>query len=148
MPQPRLRWIASILTVVLAVVVVGLTVGKRMWVHDNIHKGLQRHAAAITAALNEKGARVTEAHVVDGVPGVVQAVALEVDGKQIRLLEFDLSKEAQAAEVKHVHEHHSTKILGAERPAEDEGGIVIIDFEDHPRKEQLLDAFHKGGSSK
>lgn len=148
MPQPRLRWMAAILTILSAVIVIGLVFGKRLWVHDNIHQSLQRRAAAITAALNEKGARVTDTHLVDGLPGVEQVVALEVDGKQIRLLEFDVSKEAQAAELKHIHEKHSTKVLGAERPAEDEGGIVIIDFEDHPRKEQLLDAFHKGGSGK
>jgi hypothetical protein len=142
MPPPSWRWKARILTVVLGTLVVGVIMGKRLWVAETIHVPLQQRAAAISAELRSRGVRVGEPEVVSGVTGVEQAVALDIDGQKVHLLEFDPSKDAEAAELRRVHEQHTTRVLGTEQPAEDELGIVIVDFEHHPQKEQILKSFH------
>jgi hypothetical protein len=144
--KARRRWIVPTLTVAIAIGVVSLIIYKRLWVHQGVHEPLQRRAAELTAALMANGLNVGEPQRADAVPGVEQVVVVDVGGRPIRLLEFDMSNDAQAKEVRHIHGAHSTTALGVEQPAEVEGAIAIIDFDKHPDKKTILDAFHSSAS--
>jgi hypothetical protein len=143
----RGRWLVPILTVVIASAVVYSIVSKRLWVHQNIHEPLQRIAAEMTAALKANGLDVDQPELVQQAPGAQQVVALDIAGRPIRLLEFDVSNEAGRKQVQQIRDAHSTRILGVDQPAEAEGVVAIIDFESHPSKQAILDAFHKHGPS-
>jgi hypothetical protein len=142
----RRRWLVPILTVVIAIAVVYSIVYKRLWVHQNVHEPLQRVAAEMTTALKTNGLDVGQPELAQNIGGTQQVVALDVAGRSIRLLEFDVSNEAERQQVRRIRDTHSTKELGVDQPAEVEGAIAIIDFESHPAKKAILDAFHKSGS--
>jgi len=141
------RWIVPILTIVIVIGVVNYIMSKRFWVHQNIHEPLQRRAAELTAELKAIGLNVGDPQLADGIPGTEQIVVLEIGGRPIRLLEFDMSNEVEKREVQHIHDAHSTRVLGVDQPAEVEGAVAIIDFETHPEKNAILGAFHKHSSS-
>jgi hypothetical protein len=128
---------------VIASAVVYSIVYKRLWVHQNVHEPLQRVAAEMTAALKANGLDVGQLEIVQDVGGAQQIVAIDVAGRPIRLLEFDVSNEAERKQVQKIRDAHSTRILGVDQPAEVEGAVAIIDFESHPAKQAILDAFHK-----
>lgn len=148
MTRPAWNWKAWLLTVVFVTAVVGVIVAKRIWVYRNIHEPLQRRAALISAELKTKGARVGEPEVLDDVRGAEQIVSLDIDGRKVRLLELDPSKSDEANELRRIHEQHTTRLFGTEQPAEDESAIVIVDFEQHPRKGEILESFHKTALSR
>ena len=76
-------------------------------------------------------------------------VAIDVNGKAIRLVALDVTKPKCAEEIAYIREHRTSKMLAANQPAEVEGAIVILDFDKHPDREKILEAFHKaGGGSK
>ncbi len=56
---------------------------------------------------------------------------------------FDVSNEAHLKTLRQIRESRSVTLLGVDHPAEDEGDVIIIDFEDHPRKKDILELFHK-----
>lgn len=143
MSQSPSRSKAIVITGFAILIVVGIVVSLRLWVFRNIHEPLQQRAADITAALKAKGAQVGEPKLADSVPGVDQIVTLEIDGRPVRLLFFDQSNEAHTRELQRIHQEHKTKVLGADQPAEDEGSVIILDFENHPRKDEILESFRQ-----
>ena len=142
-PTATGKWLVPTVTVLVCLVVVGIIISRRMWVYKNIHQPLQERADRMAADLKAKGVTVGEPKLLEGTKDFDQAIEIVVDGSPIRLVEFDLLQETQAKELRHIHEHHPTKVLGTDQPAEDEGPIVIIGFDKHPAKSKLLEAFHK-----
>ena len=139
-------WLVPLLTIVVVAGVAGLILSKRLWVQQNVHPGVQRSVAGITAALNASGAKVGEPQIVADIEGAEQVIALEINGKTIRLVELDVSKPHCAEEIAHIRQNRTTKTIGGVQPAEVEGAIIILDFDKHQDKAKILEAFHKPDS--
>jgi|GEM_PF-6273685 len=141
MTAAQQRIVSSVLAVVAIIVVCGLVLDKRIWVKENIHLPLQRRAEVFTEEMKAQGKQVGQPQLAEPVAGIRQVIVLDVDGRPVRFLELDLANEADAKELKRIQAEHTTHVLGADQPAEAEGEIVIVDFENHPLKDEILNAF-------
>lgn len=142
-PRGSKSWLVPAITVLACGLVAFLVLGNRLWFHDTMRPAIQRQVNGLVPLLRAVGLNVSDPQVGDGIEGVEQVVVVQINGKPIRLLELDGSKDAAAKEIARIQEKGVTGLQGAEQPAEVEGVIVILDFDRHPDKEKILEAFHK-----
>jgi hypothetical protein len=128
------------------IAVAALIINKRLQVKKTIHEPVQQRVTALTEALNARNARVGTAEIAEDVSGVEQILVVDVDSHAIRLLELNTASETGKKEAQQIRDTHVTKLLGKEQPAEIVGSIVIVDFEKHPKKDAILEAFLKSNS--
>ncbi|MCE9554865.1 MAG: hypothetical protein K8T91_16035 [Planctomycetes bacterium] len=139
-------WLITILTILIVGAVAYFILSKRASIHQAIHPTVQQQVAGITSALEANRASVGQPQIIADLEGAEQVVALDINGKTIRLVELDISKPKSAEEIAHIRQHRATKTLAAAQSAEVEGAIVILDFDKHPDQAKILEAFHKAST--
>lgn len=137
-------WPIIILTILICGGVAYFILSKRASIHRAVHPTVQQQVAGLTAALEAKRAAVGKPQIAADIEGAEQVVAIDVNGKAIRLVALDVSKPKCAEEIAYIREHRTSKMLAPNQPAEVEGAIVILDIDKHPDRERILEVFHKG----
>ena len=138
-------WLITVLTILICGGVAYFILSKRASIHQAVHPTVQQQVAGLTAALEAKRAAVGKPQIAADIEGAEQVVAIDVNGKAIRLVALDVTKPKCAEEIAYIREHRTSKMLAANQPAEVEGAIVILDFDKHPDREKILEVFHKSG---
>ena len=69
--------------------------------------------------------------------------ALKVANRQVAFYKFDIKYKKPRSKIEYVDKNHFIYIYGFKFPAISRGSFIMVDYEDNPLKDQLLEAFNK-----
>ena len=70
-----------------------------------------------------------------------EGFALKVANRQVAFYKFNTKYKRARAKIEYVNKNHFIYIYGFKFPAISRGSFIMVDYEDNPLKDQLLEAF-------
>lgn len=71
-----------------------------------------------------------------------EGFALKVAGRQVAFYKFNTKYKKARAKIEYVNKHGFIYIYGFRFPAVSRGSFIMVDYEDNPLKDKLLEAFN------
>ena len=71
-----------------------------------------------------------------------EGFALKVANRQVAFYKFNTKYKRARAKIEYVNKNHFIYIYGFKFPAISRGSFIMVDYEDNPLKDQLLEAFN------
>ena len=124
------------LCTVFAAVAVILCAGCRTTVENNNRTALElcRYMMQKTGGTFDGAMDYETIHASDG-------FALKVANRQVAFYKFNTKWKKARAKIDYVDEHGYIYIYGFKFPAISHGSFIMVDYEENPRKDELLEAF-------